>query len=134
LGYWDGEIVLRLLDWTRQDLLGMIHSTTQERLTKTIAGEVRSSIAGILNHVAIAENWYFSHMGYGLEQAQLPSDPLENLALVRANSRKQLLKLIGNDRITKNCDEVWSARKIIRRTLWHERDHTQHIMQLLTGL
>ncbi len=134
LGYWDVEIALRVLDWTRQDLLGMIHSTTQEQLTLGIKGEVRGSIAGILDHVAIAENWYFNQLGYGLEQAQLTSDPFEKLALVRANTREQLFKFIGNERITKNCDELWSARKIVRRTLWHERDHTQHIMQLLTGL
>ncbi|MDW8214000.1 MAG: hypothetical protein RMJ55_10615 [Roseiflexaceae bacterium] len=28
--------------------------------------------------------------------------------------------------------EVWSARKVVRRALWHERDHTQHIARLLT--
>jgi uncharacterized damage-inducible protein DinB/predicted RNase H-like HicB family nuclease len=134
LGYWDVEIALRLLDWTRQDLLSVIHLTTQDQLTKAIPGEVRGSITGILNHVAIAENWYFNQLGYSLERAQLPSDSLEILALVRANTREQLVKLIGNERITKNCDELWSARKIVRRTLWHERDHTQQIMQLLAGL
>jgi uncharacterized damage-inducible protein DinB len=134
LGYWDVEIALRLLDWTRQDLLGVVHSTTQEQLTREIKGEVRGSIAGILNHVAIAENWYCSHLVYGLEQAHLPVDPLENLALVRTNTHEQLVKLIGDERITTNCDELWSARKIVRRTLWHERDHTQQIIQLLAGL
>jgi len=133
-GYWDDEIALRLLDWTRQDLLGVIHSTTQDQLTKAITGEVRGSITGILNHIAIAENWYFNQLGYGLERAQLPSDALEKLKVVRANTREQLVKLIGDERITKNCDELWSARKIVRRTLWHERDHTQQSRQLLTGL
>ena len=134
LGYWDVEIALRLLEWTRQDLLSVIHSTTQDQLTKAIPGEVRGSIAGIINHVAIAENWYFDQLGYGLEQAQLPGDSLEMIALVRANTCERLVKLIGDERITKNCDELWSARKIVRRTLWHERDHTQQVMQLLAGL
>jgi hypothetical protein len=26
--------------------------------------------------------------------------------------------------------ETWSARKVMRRTLWHERDHTAHILKL----
>ncbi len=134
LGYWDVEIALRLLNWTRQDLLGAIQSITQDQLTKAISGEARGSITGILNHVAIAENWYFNQLGCGLERTQLPSDPLEKLALVRANTREQLVKLIGDKPVTKNCDELWSARKIMRRTLWHERDHTQQIVQLLTGL
>jgi len=134
LEYWDVEIALRLLDWTRQDLLGVIHSTTKDQLTKVILGEVRGSITGILNHIALAENWYFNQLGYGIEQAQLPSDPLEMLKVVRANTREHMVKLLGDDRITKNCDELWSARKIVRRTLWHERDHTQQSRQLLTGL
>jgi uncharacterized damage-inducible protein DinB len=134
LEYWEVEIALRLLDWTRQDLLGVIHSTTKDQLTIAILGEVRGSITGILNHVAIAENWYFNQLGYGIEQAQLPGDPLEMLKVVRANTREHLVKLIGDERITKNCDELWSARKIVRRTLWHERDHTQQSRQLLTDL
>lgn len=134
LGYWDIEIALRLLDWTRQDLLDVIQSTTQDQLTKAISGEVRGSITGILNHVAIAENWYFDQLGCGLEQQQLPSNPMEKLVIVRANTRAQLVKLNGYEQLTKNCDELWSARKIVRRTLWHERDHTQQITQLLAGL
>lgn len=131
LGYWDVEIALRLLNWTRQDLLSVIQSITQEKLTKAISGEVRGSIAGILNHIATAENWYFEQLGCGLERAKLPDDPLEKIAIVRANTQEQLVKLIGDERITKNCDELWSARKIMRRTLWHERDHLQQIVQLL---
>jgi len=26
--------------------------------------------------------------------------------------------------------EIWSYRKILRRTLWHQRDHIEHIKQL----
>jgi uncharacterized damage-inducible protein DinB len=134
LGYWDVMTGLTLLGWTRQDLLSTIQSITQEQLTKTIHGEVRGSVSGILNHIAIAENWYFSHMDRGLQQGQLPSDPLEKLAMVRENTINQLPGLIGDERITHNYDELWSSRKVVRRTLWHERDHTQHISRLLTHL
>lgn len=134
LGYWDVEISLRVMSWTRQDLFNAIQATDQEQLTKSIPGEVRGSIAGILNHVAIAENWYFQQLGCGLEQARLPDAPLEKLTQVRTNTREQLINLIGNPQITKSCNESWSARKVLRRTLWHERDHTQHILKLLHGL
>lgn len=134
LGYWDVEIALRLLNWSHQDLSSAIQSITQEKLTKAISGEVRGSIAGILNHIAIAENWYFEQLSCGLERAKLPDDPLEKIAIVRANTQEQLVKLIGDERIIKNCDELWSARKIMRRTLWHERDHVQQIVQLLRSL
>jgi len=134
LAYWDVEIALRLLNWTRQDLLGAVQSITQEQLTKAISGEARGSITGILNHIATAENWYFEQLGRGLEWAKLSDDALEKIAIVRANTHEQLVKLVGDKQITKNCDELWSARKIMRRTLWHERDHTQQIVQLLKGL
>ncbi len=134
LGYWDDETALRLLTWARQDLLGLIRSIPQDQLTKAIAGEVRGSIIGILKHVAGAENWYFEQLGLGLEQAQLPADPVEMLAVVRANTRERLVMLLGDERVTKHCDELWSARKVVRRTLWHERDHTQQIEQWLTGM
>jgi hypothetical protein len=134
LGYWDVEITLLLLTWTRQDLLAAIHSVGQDSLTAPISGEVRGSIAGIIDHIAIAENWYFGQLGCGLERADLPADPFEKLMQVRVNTREQLVKLIGDEHITKDSDELWSARKVLRRTLWHERDHTQHIVRLLSTL
>lgn len=134
LGYWDIEITLRHLIWTRQDLLGLIRSIPQDQLTKAIPGEVRGSINGILKHVAGAENWYFEQLDLGLERTQLPADPLEMLAVVRANTRARLIKLLGDERVTKDCDELWSARKVVRRTLWHERDHTQQIVRWLAGM
>ena len=30
--------------------------------------------------------------------------------------------------------ETWSARKVIRRAFWHERDHTQHVLKLRSRL
>ena len=131
LGYWEVELALRLLDWTRQDLLKVLQSTLLEKVNRTIPGEVRGSIAGILNHIAGAENWYFGQLGIGM--GVLPEDPLEKINAVRSNTRKQLIKLAGDMRVVQNCDELWSGRKIARRTLWHERDHTQHIMQLLSN-
>jgi|SRR3990172_1133146 len=134
LGYWDVEIGLNLLSWTRQDLLGVIQSITQEQLKKEISGEIRGSINGILNHIAIAENWYFDQLDYGLKREKLSDDPLDKITTVRANTQEQLVKLIDDKRITKNCDELWSARKIMRRTLWHELDHVQQIERLIRSL
>ncbi len=134
LNYWDIEVALRLLQWTRQDLLKVMQPITQEQFSKLIVGELRGSIAGLLKHVAGAENWYFDQLDLGLNRAQLPDDPLDMLKVVRANTRAHLVKLIVDERITKERDELWSARKVVRRTLWHERDHIQHIAQLLAQL
>jgi len=131
LGYWDIKIALRILDWTRQDLLAVLQAASQEQLTRVFPGEKQGSIAGIMNHLATSENWYFEQLECGLDQSQLPNNLWEKLTTVRANTRQQLVRLIGEDRVTRNCDELWSARKIMRRTLWHERDHFQQIIKLL---
>ncbi|MBN1318800.1 MAG: DUF664 domain-containing protein [Anaerolineales bacterium] len=132
--YWDVELAYRLLQWTRQDLLSVLQSVTQEQLNEPIPGQVNRSIAGIVEHIAGAENWYFGQLDLALDRAQLPDNPFDLLQVVRTNTRAQLVKLIGNERIIQNCGEFWSARKVIRRTLWHERDHTQHIAHLLAYL
>lgn len=125
LTYWEVAGTLRLLNWTRRDLLMAIRSVTASQL----AGPVGS----LLKHIGGAENWYFSRFDLGLEPAQLPSDPLALVEAVRANSRARLPQLIGDTTIREKQDEPWSARKIVRRTLWHEQDHTRQIEQLLAA-
>ena len=131
LGYWDVETALRLMKWTRQDLLALVQGLDSELLTRSREKERFTSVAGILKHVAIAENWYLDRMGLGLEREQLPNDVFKMLAAVRENAEKQSLKLIGDDRITQESGECWSGRKVVRRLLWHEQDHTRHIAQVL---
>ena len=130
LSYWDVEVGLRLLDWSRQDLLNVIASLSARQLHAPTQGQDRPTIARVLEHVCRAENWYLSHFDRSVERSSLPEDLLSRLDAVRANTRRQLVTLIGQTRITASCDERWSARKILRRTLWHERDHTQHIAKL----
>lgn len=134
LAYWDVEVGLRLLDWSHQDLLNVVRCVPPEQLHEPIQGQVHGTIAGVLEHVCGAENWYFSQFDLSVERSSLPEDVFERLEAVRANTRCQLVTLIGQTRITTSCEERWSARKILRRTLWHERDHAQHIAKLAARL
>jgi len=134
LGYWDVELALRLLEWTRRDLMEVIGSLPREIYTRPIEGERQDTLEGIVNHNAAAENWYLSHLGCGLELRQLAASPLEKIALVRTHTRQKLADWIGDGRVTQNYDEHWSARKVLRRTLWHERDHTQQIQHYLEAI
>lgn len=126
----DVETGLRLLQWTRQDLLQEVGPISPEELNRPISGETRGTIAGILDHVARAENWYFGHLDLGSDWSALPEDVLGKLEGVRVNTRDRFVALVGDQRVTLNCDERWSARKILRRTLWHERAHTEQIRRL----
>jgi predicted RNase H-like HicB family nuclease len=132
LASWEIQNALQVLDWTRRDLDAVIVAMRPEQRSKPDARPAgRETPADLLRHIADAENWYFSHLGLALGTGLLPIDPPERLAAVRANSRAQLRLLAGEARITLAHAEQWSARKIVRRMLWHERDHTQQIARML---
>ena len=134
LTFWEVQVILRLLEWTRRDLKDVFREAGSEPLHQGPVGEVQGSIMSLVEHVAVAENWYMGQLGLALEREQLPDEAFERLQAVRGNTRRQLVKLIGNGQITESCGEKWSGRKVVRRTLWHERDHTEQIERLLSEL
>lgn len=134
LTIWDVDAILRLFDWTRQDFKQLLDLITPDQLETSISNEKFQSIIGIVAHIANAENWYFSQIHVGLEQSDLPEGVFERLEATRENTRSQLAGLIGLEKVMENCGERWSPRKVIRRALWHERDHTQHIAKILSAL
>ena len=85
---------------------------------------------GMLDHVASAEQWYFDRFGLALSTSDLPADPLARLNKVRDHTLASLSALAARKGVVTLSGETWSARKVMRRTLWHERDHTEHIRKL----
>ena len=126
------EHALRLLEYTRSDLLQVVQQIPSDQLDKPLRGDVQGSIRGILNHVAWAEWWYFDRLNLAFKEEQMPDDIMSMLEIVRVHTRRRLPQLAGNTTITKRIGEQWSARKIVRRTLWHERAHTQQIIRYLS--
>ena len=126
----EGRRAAALLQWAREDLLAALAGLTAAELDAERPGE-RWSIRGIARHVANAEWWYLERLGLaGVERAALPEDVLERLAVVRARLLHVLPDLEGLDLVVGRNGEFWSPRKLIRRALWHERDHTDHILKL----
>ncbi len=123
---------LRTLEWSRRDLWAVIEPLSSHDLDRVIDGERRGSISGILDHLCRAENWYLGQLGLETNWARLPDDLHDKLAQLRAHTRRQLARLANDFRITESCEETWSARKILRRTLWHELAHTEQIRRLTT--
>lgn len=118
-----------LLEMTGQDLLASVDGLSQENLNQQFSGE-RWSILGILRHVANADLWYLDRLGLALPQADLPEEVLPRLQAVRAHLVASLPALAKRVGVVALSGELWSARKVLRRTLWHERDHTDHILKL----
>lgn len=126
------ERALKLLAWTRADLLNLVGKLNEEQLSRTYPNE-RWSIRGILKHIGGGEWFYQERIGYPFPQNEedVPSDPFELLGLVRDHFNTLLPKLDGVEKVVGVEGEFWSPRKMLRRALWHERDHTEHIRKLL---
>lgn len=123
---------LQLLAWSRADLLNLVKNLRAEKLAQTYPNE-RWSINGILKHIGGAEWWYQERIGYPFpeNEADVPPDPIERLQVVREHFNALLPKLDGINQVVGLDGEIWSPRKVLRRALWHERDHTEHIRKLL---
>lgn len=126
----DVEHGLLLLTWSRQDLLNLVGELGAEQLGRSFPGE-RWDIAGILRHVGGAEWWYLDRLGLAFPRQEVPEEPFERLEVVRMLLRKVLPDLAGSTLVAGVGGEFWSPRKLLRRAVWHERDHNQHIRKLL---
>jgi len=118
-----------LLEMTGRDLLAAVEGLAPQDLAKEFSGE-RWSILGILRHVANSDLWYLDRLGLALPQADLPDEVMPRLERVRAHTLASLPALMSRTGVVALSAELWSARKVLRRTLWHERDHTDHILKL----
>jgi hypothetical protein len=130
----DIQRACKLLAWSRADLLDTVAGLSAAQLDAAYPGE-RWSINGILRHIGGAEWWYQERIGLPFPESEhdVPADPFERLETVRAHFLEVLPGLEGLGKVTGLDGELWSPRKVLRRALWHERDHTQHIRKLLAG-
>ena len=87
LGYWDVVIGQRLLDWSRSEFIKVIQNLDEDKLNLPIPNEVRGTIAGIIDHIAGAENWYFSMLGLSIKRTELSEKPQEKLVQVRKTQK-----------------------------------------------
>jgi uncharacterized damage-inducible protein DinB len=120
---------LTLLAWSRHDLLAMVEGLDARVMDNKQSGE-RWSISGILRHVCGAEWWYLDRLGLSIPHEDFSEEPFERLEKVRACLIKVLPQLAGSKQVVGADGELWSPRKLLRRAVWHERDHTIHIQKL----
>ncbi len=124
------ERAKKIFTWQREELYGGISTLSAEVLSRQFEDQ-RWSILGILKHIANAENWYLSRLGnLPVPKDQLPKEPLERLVFLQEKVMDAFADYPENPRVIGLDGEIWSCRKIIRRTLWHQRDHLEHIKQL----
>lgn len=121
---------LKIFHWQREELLGGLSTLDAEILEKDFPGQ-RWNILGIARHIANAELWYLQRLDLtDLKYQQLMSDPEKRLAQTAEQIDAIFRSFTGQVTVKGIEGEIWSCRKILRRTLWHQRDHIEHIKEL----
>ncbi len=129
----DIERGVQLLKWTRVDLMELMGAIPTDRFDLVLPGE-KWSLRGILGHIARSEFWYLSRLDLASgRRDDLPSDVFESLPLVRAQLDAILPTLEDSSLVTGKSGEFWTPRKLLRVAIWHELDHTNHILKLLSA-
>lgn len=121
---------LLLLSWTRKDLLETILDLDRETMSMKFEGQ-RWDISGIVKHIARAEQWYLDRIGVQIPRNDSQNELMTYLSATREVLVKNLPFLTGKKLVVGVDGEFWSPRKLLRRALWHERDHTYHIQSLI---
>jgi hypothetical protein len=125
---------IALLEWSRTDLENLVAPLTPDQLEQKFPGE-RWSISGVVQHVAKANWWYLDRLGLtNLYLGKYDNSLFERLEKVQQELLTSLPKLAGKTIKLEVNQETWSPRKVLRRAIWHMRDHYFHIERLLTLL
>lgn len=122
---------LYLLNMSRMELMQTVKDLSPAQLDEKLPDE-RWSIAGVLAHIGGAEWWYMDRLGLAYPRKEVPEDPFERLIAIRNHLVKTLPALVESRQVVGIDGEFWSPRKMLRRAVWHERDHTDHIRRLLS--
>jgi uncharacterized damage-inducible protein DinB/predicted RNase H-like HicB family nuclease len=137
------EAHFRLMDYARADLVALTGRMCDELLDWD-PGPGCLTIRRVLRHVGNAEQWYVSRV---VPPASLPAEwhrdetlPLwDFLEMGRRTAVERLRGLSVEERAgvfypsawTEHPDEAWTLRKVLRRFVEHEREHTGQVVEIL---
>jgi predicted RNase H-like HicB family nuclease len=126
---------LALLAWAYEDLMRLVRAAPPSALDAVSASGGRTP-RQILDHVAQMQLWYVSRLDASpvpTAIGQLPGAPIERLERVYAACADRLRATTDQQRVQvlQHQGERWSLRKVLRRGVWHVRDHTAEITCLL---
>jgi predicted RNase H-like HicB family nuclease/uncharacterized damage-inducible protein DinB len=148
------ERYFQLLAYTRADLLALVHAPSTgtaaslpDKLLDWQPTPEAWSLRHLLRHVGNAEEWYVSRLvppetlpAEWEHDAELPI--FEFLEMERRTAIARLRQLSAEERSgvfypsrwTDHPDEPWTARKVMRRFLEHEREHTAQAQETLAAM
>lgn len=134
---------LRLMANARSDLLALVQGLTDELLDWRLYPE-SYTLRRVLRHIGNAEQWYVSRIASPetLPPEWQDDDEMELydfLEMSRRTAVRRLRALSDEERSgvfhpkrwTSSPGEPWTARKVLRRFLEHEREHTEQVREIL---
>lgn len=132
----DIEATFEMLRRTRMQLLDVAHSIGEDRWSERPGGGQRT-VVDVLHHVARGEWWYVSRIvDFPIPEDGYPKDIEPFMAWTRARVAERLLNLSPDERARTvvpkpETGERWSARKVLRRLIYHELYHTRQLRKLI---
>lgn len=121
---------LKIFNWQRDELMAGLSTLDAGLLTMDYPDQ-RWTIIGIAKHIANAELWYLQRLSLTDFPRQNLSPDFEKRLSQTSTLINQIFPTFSDEINVRGIDgEFWSYRKIVRRTLWHQRDHIEHIKQL----
>ncbi len=125
---------LAMLDWSQADLESLLAPLSREQMQQKFTGE-RWNIEGVVRHVANANWWYLDRLGLAsIDLSKTSNNPIERMGQVQVELRRVLPTFVNKSLKIEIDGETWSPRKVLRRAIWHMRDHYFHIERLLSLL
>ncbi len=121
----------KLIEWlslSRQELFDLLRNAPQDAWEwKPNDGDM--TLSQLTCHIADAERYYIDRL------QNWPDTPLARLSAVRGVALEKLRSLSAEERnrVTTFNQSKWTARKVIRRMLEHEREHLKQIKDLLAA-
>ena len=127
LSYHDVQTAVRLMEHARSDLLEFLRDVPDGLLHWRPRPD-EPSIDETLLHMAQVEASFLTRLEEESQQSPFPQ-----LTAVRSWAYHRLSRLTEAElsRLTTHGGEKWSARKVVRRFLEHDREHTAYIRSLL---
>jgi hypothetical protein len=128
---------LRLMEYSRDDLLRLISEFDRGALNWKPKDEPRS-VGNCLKHIAIVEWWYVTRLNIDLP-GDFPRNVFQLLHYTRQLAMRSLRRLSKEERtgIFQPRDDpspicnLWTARKVLRRFVDHERLHANYIRRIV---
>lgn len=120
-----------------RSLLGASHADLVRTMEAVDAVDIQRpigpggrSIAEELEQLGDYEQWYFDRFGFAAAPAQLPEEPFRRLSFIRQHHIDILPELAARKGVLTIAGETWSARKVLRVTLWRERELAAQYRQI----